>query len=188
MLALVAVRQQNNPSYIEGTVTNGENILNLLQPLFYMSLIKWKSKKLDPKAQLFHMEKRGLCFIQSRRLFRKVDDNILCLCIVFEDNLIRFSADTGELIATEGSASRNGVVRIDPHTACFDTACYTDGTVDITCPDTATKTVFAIICHSDDIVFILELDNAYDRPEDFFTGNAHIVRYVSENSRTDEVT
>ena len=50
----------------------------------------------------------------------------------------------------------------------------------------AAKTVFAVVRHSDDICFVFEGDDADNRPENFFLGNAHVVLHVSKDGRFNE--
>ena len=100
--------------------------------------------------------------------------------------LVRFTADAGKLVAAKGRACRQGIVRIDPHTARFHRFGYPQGPVDITGPDGAAQAVYAVVGHGDDFCFIGKGDDAHDGPEDFFLGNAHIVPDIGKYSRFDE--
>ena len=83
----------------------------------------------------FYLYQLLLLRIETARCLREVDHDVLHLGVVLQHHLVGLAAHAGSLIAAERSALGNLVIGVDPHTACLDTACHTDGTVDITGPD-----------------------------------------------------
>ena len=76
-----------------------------------------------------------LCRIKSSRRLCHINHNVLHLGIMFQDDLMGLSSDTGCLAAAKWSAFRDRIVGVDPHTSCFHASCHTKGPVDISGPN-----------------------------------------------------
>ena len=101
---------------------------------------------------------------------------------------MRLAADAGLLVAAKGRVRRQLVIRVDPHTARLDAAGDTEGAVDVTGPDSTAKTVFRVIGELENLSFVLKLDHAGDRPEDFLLADIHLIFAVNEQRRLHEST
>ena len=101
---------------------------------------------------------------------------------------MRLAADAGLLVAAKGRVRRQLVIRVDPHAARLDAAGDTEGAVDVTGPDSTAKTVFRVIGELENLSFVLELDHAGNRPEDFLLADIHLIFAVNEQRRLHEST
>ena len=93
------------------------------------------------------------------------------------------TADPRLLVAAKRRSGRNCVIRIHPHTACFDCTADTDSPVDIPGPHSAAQTVLTLIGHTDHIFLILEFHHNRHRSEDLFLRHPHIICHVYKQRR-----
>ena len=121
--------------------------------------------------------------IKSRWILRQINHNVLHLSIVLQNNLMGLAADSRLLVSAEWRAGRDGVIRVHPHTACFDCAADTDSPVDIAGLHGTAQSVLTLIGHMDDLLLILKFHHNCYRSEDLFLRNPHVVRHIYQQCR-----
>src|SRR5574343_1260403 len=78
--------------------------------------------------------RRMACLEEAQLVFRVGNEQVLRLLVMVEHDLVGLAADTGFLVAAEGSVGRVGVVAVGPDAAGLDGATHTVGYVAVTAP------------------------------------------------------
>jgi len=119
-------------------------------------------------------------------LLFNLDDNRFHLRILLQGFLTKLLAKAGLLESPKGSLGGTRIPTVDPDAAPSDVVSDSHRLVDVIRHDPRSKTVHGRIGSLDDLMHVLELDQALHRAKDLIRGNLHVVGDVRENGRLDE--
>jgi hypothetical protein len=92
------------------------------------------------------------------------------------------------LVPPEGKLPVKSVVGVDPDSSCTERVGNLNGSGEVGCVYSGSKTVCGVVTNLDNVGLCLELGDCADGAEDLFLLNLHVLGYVGEDCGLDEVT